>query len=129
MSMSTRDYWYRLKAEWAAPTVSDDSCRLGSTEKLAASDAEPEDSREASPHSLGETAEKAMKSVATPYRSATDMNAQCVLSTFAAALFLVIVVLAISNFSRRAITLANRREELERQKSKKAVGQNNNLKR
>jgi hypothetical protein len=48
------------------------------------------------------------------------MSARHLLFTLAAGAFLVIVALVISNFSRRALTLATRRKELERLKSRKA---------
>jgi hypothetical protein len=50
----------------------------------------------------------------------TDMNAQRLIFTLASGAFLVIVVLVVSNFSRRALTLANRRKELERLKADEA---------
>jgi hypothetical protein len=55
-----------------------------------------------------------------PKRLAADMGAQHLIFTLAAGAFVVIVVLVVSNFSRRALTLANRRKELERLKSQKA---------
>lgn len=48
------------------------------------------------------------------------MSGQRLLFTLAAGAFLVIVVLVVSNFSRRALTLANRRKELERLKADEA---------
>ena len=57
------------------------------------------------------------------------MSAQHLLFTLAAGAFLVIVVLVVSNFSRRALTLANRRKELERLKSQEVDSKNDDLKR
>ena len=55
------------------------------------------------------------------------MSANDLLFTIAVSLFLVIVVLVISNFSRRALTLADRRNELERLMSQKADSRNDEL--
>ncbi len=56
------------------------------------------------------------------------MSAHDLLFTVAAGLCLVIVVLVISNFSRRALVLADRRKELgERLISQKAVSRNDEL--
>ncbi|GEM_PF-5371556 len=57
------------------------------------------------------------------------LTAQHLLFTLASGAFLVIVVLVVSSFSRRALTLANRRKELERLKSQEADSKNDDLKR
>ncbi|WP_292528323.1 hypothetical protein [Methylocystis sp.] len=57
------------------------------------------------------------------------MSAQDLLFTLAAGAFLVIVVLVVSSFSRRALTLANRRKELERLKSQEADSKKDDLRR
>ncbi len=61
--------------------------------------------------------------------AAADMGAQHLLFTLAAGAFLVIVVLVVSSFSRRALTLANRRKELERLKSQETDSKSEDLKR
>jgi hypothetical protein len=58
----------------------------------------------------------------------SSMSAHDLLFTIAAGVFLATVVLVISNFSRRALVLANRRKELdERLISQKALSRNDEL--